>query len=149
MIRQAIRRWVVGIGLAAGMLTLGGCDLFYPSETIRYRMTVDVSTPEGLRSGSSVLESTITGGTPIGDASGIQFDLRGEAVAVPLPNGKVLFALLRPASGGDAGIYHANLMQSAACGEGRPSAQPDPALGSTRPGALRKRAVGNVSPVGP
>ncbi len=128
MTQQTTRRWVVGIGLAAGMLALGGCDLFYPSETIRYRMTVDVETPEGVRSGSSVLESNITGGTSFGDASGIQFDLSGEAVAVPLPNDKVLFALLRPVEGGDAGIYHANLMQSAACGEGRPSAQPDPAL---------------------
>ncbi|QYU68927.1 hypothetical protein J4558_01955 [Leptolyngbya sp. 15MV] len=121
-------RAVLGITLAAGLLALGGCELFYPSETLRYRMTVIVDTPQGQRSGSSVLESTITAGTQFGDASGIRFSLRGEAVAVPLPNGKVLFALLGSDTGGDPAIYHSNLVQNAACGEGRPSLQPDPAL---------------------
>ncbi|MBB4640570.1 hypothetical protein [Rhizorhapis suberifaciens] len=107
---------------------LSGCELFYPSETIRYRMTVTVDTPDGPRTGSSVVESTIKAGTRFGDASGIQFRLRGEAVAVPLPNGRVLFALLRPEESGDAAFYHARLMERAACGEGQPTVQPNPAL---------------------
>lgn len=119
-------RRVVGIGLVAGMLVLAGCDLFYSSETIRYRMIVDVNTPDGLRSGSSVIASTITAGPGFGDASGIAYGLRGEAVAVPLPNGRMLFAMLAPEKGGDAAAYHARLMQRAACRKGRPTAQPDP-----------------------
>lgn len=124
-----VARRIASAVLAASVLAmLSGCELFYPSETLRYRMTVEVDTPDGPRIGSSVVESTIKAGTRFGDASGIQFRLRGEAVAVPLPNGKVLFALLRPEESGDATFYHARLMERAACGEGQPTVQPDPAL---------------------
>ncbi|MCA1196455.1 hypothetical protein K9B35_00600 [Sphingomonas sp. R647] len=91
-------------------------------------MTVDINTPDGLRSGSNVIASTITAGPGFGDASGIAYRLRGEAVAVPLPSGRMLFAVPAPEKGGDAGAYHAGLMQRAACRKGRPTARPDPRL---------------------
>ena len=122
------RQTVLSIFLAISFAALSACSLFYPSETLRYRMTVTVDTPEGPRTGSSVVESTMTAGPRPGDTGGIQYGLKGEAVAVPLPNGKVLFALLRSNSDGDPAGYHARLMQSAACREGRPSVQPDPSL---------------------
>ena len=91
-------------------------------------MTVTVDTPDGPQTGSTVIESKITAGTSFGDASGIQFGLRGEAVAVTLPNGKVLFALLQPEKGRDAAFYHAHLLARAACGDAKTTVRPDPGL---------------------
>ncbi len=64
--------------------------------TYRYRLTVEVDTPQGLRAGSSVIEVTNGMGRGPGD-SGYRFgsEARGEAVAVDLPDGQTLFALLR------------------------------------------------------
>lgn len=63
----------------------------------RYRLTVEVDTPEGLETGSSVIEVKQTlgraGGAPA--SSQIYTRMRGEAVAVDLPGGRTLFALLR------------------------------------------------------
>ena len=77
---------------------LSGCDLFAPltDESYRFRMTVEVETPDGLRTGSSVYE--VTAGNRDGilpDAADRSKSLRGEAVAVDLPGGRTLFALLR------------------------------------------------------
>ncbi|MEM7703663.1 MAG: hypothetical protein AAF251_17130 [Pseudomonadota bacterium] len=73
-------------------LILAGCT---SNETFRYRMTVEVETPEGVRTGSSVREVEIwerVGDTMIGNKVGGK--VRGEAVAVDLPNGKTLYMLL-------------------------------------------------------
>ena len=88
----------------------GACNLFDPSSTIRYRITVEVDTPQGLRTGSSVIEATTRKGPRSGDASGIAYEVHGEAVAVDLPAG-TLFALL---SNRTSGIdYPAYLVHSA------------------------------------
>lgn len=64
-----------------------------PTPAYRYRLTVEVETPEGLRSGSSVIEvETSESSFP---HSTVNHRLRGEAVAVDLPGGRTLFALLR------------------------------------------------------
>ena len=78
----------------AAIAALGACSPFYPSATIRYRMTVEVETPEGLKTGSSVIETTIQSGPRMGDAGGVSYQYRGEAVAVDLPGGNTLFALM-------------------------------------------------------
>lgn len=79
----------------ASMLALPGCSLFEPSEILRYRLTVTVETPQGLRSGYSVWELKLTA-----QKIGVQIrsDYRAEAVALDLPNGETIFALLQ---GGD------------------------------------------------
>lgn len=72
-----------------------GCAKRLP--TIRYQMTVEVDTPEGLRSGSSVIEVEswdLGKGFPGPEAGGIRRNATGEAVAVDLPGGQQLFALL-------------------------------------------------------
>ena len=63
----------------------------------RYRLTVEVKTPEGLRTGSSVIEVEQSMGRSAGSGFGkiIVRRVRGEAVAVDLPGGQTLFALLR------------------------------------------------------
>lgn len=65
--------------------------------TYRYRLTVEVETPHGLRLGSSVIEVrqrlVRPGSSPVHQA--IERRARGEAVTVDLPGGRKLFALLR------------------------------------------------------
>ena len=74
------------------------------THTVRYRMTVEVETPQGLRTGSSVREVADYTPWPIpmlGEARGGSGLAGGEAVAVDLPGGRVLFALLTGADGVD------------------------------------------------
>ena len=63
----------------------------------RYRLTVEVDTPEGVRSGASVIEVKTgqSGAYNIPSPNTLFFRASGEAVAVDLPNGQTLFALLR------------------------------------------------------
>lgn len=89
------RRGILGAMAAVGIgLIVGACGLL-SSNSYRYRMTVEVDTPQGLRSGSSVREissglQTIPGkGGPTPSTK-----FKGEAVAVDLPNGRALFAIL-------------------------------------------------------
>ncbi|MEP5937291.1 MAG: hypothetical protein ABJ239_03095 [Erythrobacter sp.] len=60
-------------------------------------MTVEVDTPEGLMKGSSVIEvdTNVSGQLSIPTPGAVRARVRGEAVAVDLPNGRALFALLR------------------------------------------------------
>lgn len=82
--------WLLAGGTA---VLLGGCGLVTNHPPFRYRLTVEVDTPKGLHCGSSVIEVKAGEvGTTLGGA-GVQ--VRGEAVAVDLPNGNTLFALLR------------------------------------------------------
>lgn len=81
-------------------LLLGGCGAFThnPYPPFRYRMTVEVETPEGLRTGSAVREVSFY--PPLLRAqSAVGTSYRGEAVAVDLPGGRVLYALLSSSSG--------------------------------------------------
>jgi hypothetical protein len=86
---------ILGALLAA--LLLSACDLFTPltDESYRFRMTVEIETPEGLRTGSSVYEVTAGNRTAIlPDMADRHKSLRGEALTVDLPDGRTLFALL-------------------------------------------------------
>jgi len=84
--------------LALGALMLASCALAEDkAPDYRYRLTVEVETPEGLKTASSVIEveqsMARAGGSPL--HSQIYRRIKGEAVAVDLPGGKTLFALLR------------------------------------------------------
>ena len=85
------RREVLAL-LGIGGVMLAGCSLRH---SYRYKMTVDVSTPQGVRSGFAVREVNFYSRLNGGDGAKV----RGEAVAVDLPNGQVLFALLAGANG--------------------------------------------------
>lgn len=96
------------LGLLAVVASLWGCGLSRPSEELRYRLSVEVDTPQGLKIGSSVIEVRGVKNqdwlTP--EARGHRFSFRGEAVAVDLGGGRTLFALLKSESGlSDAGEY--------------------------------------------
>ena len=86
------------IGLLAGgalILGLGACSRALP--TYCYRMTVEVATPEGVRTGSGVIKvrSVDKGkGFPGPEAGGLDQTVIGEAVPIALPHGATIFALL-------------------------------------------------------
>ena len=101
-------------------LLVSGCGVFISYPTIRYRLRVEVDTPSGVRTGSSVMQiSCSSTHTQVPWINGVGCETKGEAVAVDLPGGKTLFALLtRPGeSGGGAGYafaaFPSNLTPSA------------------------------------
>jgi len=103
--KPGLAGWVwSGAALLAGLIAWSA---FQPGHTIRYRMTVEVETPSGLRTGSAVREVTYDDGKAwnwlppfmwLGEQRP-QWRLTGEAVVVDLPDERTLFALLPSASG--------------------------------------------------
>ena len=91
------RRGVISCFVAGIMAIVSGCgDERFPD--LRYRLTVEVDTPTGLKTGSSVYEIKSRGYTAILGEGGLHRfsrSLRGEAVAVDIAPGQTLFALLR------------------------------------------------------
>lgn len=79
-----------------GSLALTGCWVVTLPK-VHYRLTVVVDTPEGRRSGSSVVEfrSDYTPDFPFPATASVTYNLRGEATPIRLPNGKYLFAVLK------------------------------------------------------
>jgi hypothetical protein len=90
--------WLLA-GLAA-IAVLIGWKALRGGETLRYQMTVEVATPEGVRTGSAVREVRYQGRSsfPFGE-SRPSAELTGEAVSVELPGGRMLFALLKSGRG--------------------------------------------------
>ena len=85
MARRGVLELLVGTALA---LALGGCS--GKGSTLRYRLTVEVDTPSGLKTGSSVLEYEYPSKT------GLSY---GQAPFVDLGNGRYVFALIDQMSG--------------------------------------------------
>jgi hypothetical protein len=84
--------------LLTSSLMLSGCqsDTFgreWPP--FRIKLTVEVETPEGVRTGYSVTERVCgAAGMVLGTQGGSMCSVQGEAVAVDLPKGETLFVLL-------------------------------------------------------
>jgi len=78
--------WTVYIGLAV----LVGYFLLFPNYTNRFRLTIEVQTPDGIRSGSSVIETTFFKSGDWGpvEARGVRTQAKGEAIFVDLGHGK-------------------------------------------------------------
>lgn len=79
------------VAFLTAMMLLAGCGSSLP--TYRYVLTVEVETPEGLRTGSSVIEVRSYRSVPWQPGGGSS-KARGEAVAVDLGKRGILFALL-------------------------------------------------------
>lgn len=80
------------------VLLLSTCGVFDPlfDKSYRFRMTVEVDTPDGLKTGSSVYEVTAEGRwSPLPETQSSFLGERGEAVAVEIAPGRTLFALLK------------------------------------------------------
>ena len=110
------RIFIIG-GISAAGLALSGCEklkktaedaaiLLNPGKgskrwpNYRYRLTVEVDTPEGVKTGSSVIEveTAMSGPNNIPSPGSLYLRARGEAVTVDLGERGLLFALLRSES---------------------------------------------------
>lgn len=87
--------------LCASVAALSACDgnegLERQSAEARYRMTLEVVTPDGVKNGSAVWSRGIS--KSIGPISRYNSSFKAEAVAVDLPNGQTLFMLVKGQEG--------------------------------------------------
>ena len=92
------RRTALALLFSGLALTLSSCGLLGDElPTYRYRLTVEVDTPEGLKSGSSVIEvrTEVADKPIIPDANTLDIRVTGEAVTIDIGKRGLLFALLR------------------------------------------------------
>ena len=91
MKRRDVFLFLAGVAsVAIGTMLLSGCGLIDMPASFRFRMTVEADTPQGLKSGSGVME--ISGQKLVKmsaqEAAGTIY-IRGQAVEVDLPGGPV------------------------------------------------------------
>jgi hypothetical protein len=87
-------RWAKWVGIPL-LLLYAWFQWNYPTATFRYKLTAEVMTPQGLKTGSSVIELNLSSGNALGLVGRYQDDsVTGEAVYVDLGQGKNLFVLL-------------------------------------------------------
>ncbi len=101
MARREFGRGALGLLGGAASAVLTGCGLIETNASYRFRITVEVDTPQGLKRGSGVMEVFAHKYAPtfIEEGSGFTSGLkRGEAIAVDLPGGP-MFALLTASDG--------------------------------------------------
>jgi hypothetical protein len=119
------RRGALGLLSGAAIALLEGCGVFHSDSSYRFRMTVEVKTPQGLKSGSSVIEVRLSRGMALGDSSGVSSAVIGEAVVVDLPDGPLFVLLEVP----DAGPPFQEIVPDALIG--RRSSGPDEVMAET------------------
>ena len=86
---------MIALAIGAG-LWLVWTQLLYPTHMARYELIVEVETPAGIKTGSSVIEANYGWETKLfGLISGVKNSVRGEAVFVDLGDGKNLVVTLR------------------------------------------------------
>jgi hypothetical protein len=136
------RRGVTGVlSRAVALATLSGCGLFNTKASYRFRMTVEVATPQGLRTGSSVVYEVVAeqnNTRRLADERAGGTITRGEAVVVDLPSGPlfvlnkgasetlggvVTYVLAPGASRNDIGAYVAAVRQLARASNGEVKAE--------------------------
>ena len=83
------------IGVALASASIASCSIADDTPSYRYRLKVEIETPEGLRAGSSVIEVDTAVSTGIPTPGAVQTRYRGEAVAVDLGERGTLFALMQ------------------------------------------------------
>lgn len=94
-------KWFLGIIVAVAAV-VGLYKLKYPTDTYRYRMTVNVDVGGEVRSRSSVIEVTVTRVPQITTEVGpFERSARGQAVFIELPAGKNIVALLASGAVGE------------------------------------------------
>ena len=112
---------LLAVGLSASACAVAGSSAEYPSATIRYIMTVEVETSEGIKTGSAVREiSMVSRPMRMGDRNDTHVRLeKGEAVWIDLKDRGDMFALLSgPSSGTDHYIWLIFMAFPSPCPEG-------------------------------
>lgn len=85
-------KWLAIIAaIAAGLLLWGW--VAYPSYSYAFRLIIDVDTPSGIKTGSSVISLTWRSQMPIGPRSAVT-QVKGEAVFVDVGGGRHVIATL-------------------------------------------------------
>jgi hypothetical protein len=87
-------KWVVAPVAVLWALGWGYIQINYPTCTFRYKLTGEVTTPDGLKTGSSVVEVSYQRGWDWGGGPHAADTLTGEATYVDLGGGKNLFVTL-------------------------------------------------------
>jgi len=99
-------KWIIAAAML-GAIWLAW-NVAYPSGTWRYKITVEVETPEGIKTGLAVREVTFQRMPhPLPHMKSASSRLKGEAVVVDLGKRGVLFALI---NGYKIGVDHAELL---------------------------------------
>jgi len=124
---------IIAVILGGGLLFLA----WRAQPTVyRYRLTVEVETPEGLRTGSAVREVRWRAGRQItAEADTSSMTHRGEAAMIDLPNGQVLFALMSPNGQETPRLAFGSARQTSASDRSlkilEPPPRPDPVFGES------------------
>jgi hypothetical protein len=92
--RNKFVRWVLTPLVVLFGLGWGYYQINYPTCTFRYKLTAEVNTPDGLKTGSSVIEVRYSHNGDYGGGESPDLNLNGEAVYVDLGAGKNLFVTL-------------------------------------------------------
>lgn len=120
------RRGVLGVLAGGAVAMLGGCGLFGGQKAYRFRMTVEVETPQGVKAGSSVYQvwAATNKAKLLPEEHARDWGVKGEAVTVDLGGGQYLFALMKTGAiqGDLAGMsmtaldpaFHNDIVESAA-----------------------------------
>ena len=88
------RRGMMGVLAGAAAAVLGGCGMLFPNK-YRFRMTVEVETPSGLRRSSAIFEVWANDKARLlPDEAARDWGVKGEALVIDLLDGPV-FALLK------------------------------------------------------
>jgi hypothetical protein len=88
-------RKIAGLGVGLFVVTYFVVGkLVLRNRHIRYELTIAVQTPEGVRRGSSIIQATIERSVPFWGDNGIHHSVTGNAPAVELLDGRLVFALL-------------------------------------------------------
>jgi hypothetical protein len=98
--RNKFVRWVLTPLVVLFGLGWGYYQINFPTCTFRYKLTAEVNTPDGLKTGSSVIEVSYSHNGDYGGGESPDLNLNGEAVYVDLGAGKNLFVTLTTAASG-------------------------------------------------
>jgi hypothetical protein len=107
--RNSFVLWMLGLFIVLGIFVwfvlLAPYFAYYPICTFRYKLSAEVMTPGGLKTGSSVWEVSYSHGADYGGGESAQLSITGEAVYVDLGKSKNLFVLLTNRAAGRKGTY--------------------------------------------
>lgn len=93
---------ISGVLLALSIVLISGAAFYFSLPDHRYRLTIDVATPDGIKSASSVIAvygGDVGWGLP--ETKGLRAHIKGEAAYLDLGSGKNIIALLAHGKSGE------------------------------------------------
>jgi hypothetical protein len=88
------RRGLMGLLAGGAAFVLSGCGMF-GGNSYKFKMTVEVETPQGVKSGSSVYQVRAMNRSDIGSETGKrEWLVDGQALVIDMPDGRPIFVLM-------------------------------------------------------